>query len=269
MWEERLMERSQTDGIFVRRLAGALGSGPTLLILHGASADGEVWQDLLPALAKASRRLLIPDLPGHGRSLPLPLYGLGNIAARLASLFEQDEHVSVLGHSLGGALGITLASNLYGIIVDCVLAIDVKLNWTAEEVSKGRELALRPARTFDTEDDAVERYLKVSGLHGIVDPNSSMARSGVKAVSGGYGLRTDPGTNRIAGTTVRRVARSIDVPLHLLVGNRNPMMSEREMRELDPGGRLLESCGHNAHVERPDLVGAWAFEQLSRAGPSQ
>lgn len=44
-----------------------IGSGPTLVLLHGFTGTGEAWDPFLEDLA-SNFRLIVPDLRGHGRS---------------------------------------------------------------------------------------------------------------------------------------------------------------------------------------------------------
>ncbi|MDP9284000.1 MAG: alpha/beta fold hydrolase [Actinomycetota bacterium] len=48
----------------------AAGEGPPLLLVHGFGGAAWNFDGLAPLLP--GRRLLIPDLPGHGGSSPLP-----------------------------------------------------------------------------------------------------------------------------------------------------------------------------------------------------
>ena len=43
------------------------GAGPPLVLVHGLGGTIENWRALAPPLA-AGHRVLVPDLPGHGRS---------------------------------------------------------------------------------------------------------------------------------------------------------------------------------------------------------
>jgi pimeloyl-ACP methyl ester carboxylesterase len=43
----------------------------------------------------------------------------------------------------------------------------------------------------------------------------------------------------------------------MATGANDPMLSEARMRSMDPAGRVFAGCGHNGHVERPDLVWDW------------
>ncbi len=47
------------------------GDGTPLVLVHGLGGTIENWRALAPALAR-SHRVLVPDLPGHGRSVALP-----------------------------------------------------------------------------------------------------------------------------------------------------------------------------------------------------
>src|SRR5450631_3158515 len=50
---------------------GAVQASAPLLLLHGFAEDGRIWDGQVEYL-KEDHRLLIPDLPGSGRSSPLP-----------------------------------------------------------------------------------------------------------------------------------------------------------------------------------------------------
>src|SRR5690606_40506118 len=43
-------------------------AAPAILLIHGAGHDRGVWQAVAAGLAAAGRRVIVPDLPGHGDS---------------------------------------------------------------------------------------------------------------------------------------------------------------------------------------------------------
>src|SRR5690242_13215068 len=82
------------------------GDGRPLVLLHGLADCHRTWHRVVPALAQ-SRRVLVPDLPGHGLSgrpdAPYTLDWHANvIGSWLASLGL--EKVDVVGHSFGGGV---------------------------------------------------------------------------------------------------------------------------------------------------------------------
>src|SRR5258707_1963613 len=98
--EERLYERR---GAVVRPFEG--GEGPPLLLVHGFGGAAWNFSELAPLLP--GRRLIIPDLPGHGGSSPLPAPSLAGFADVVAELLGGP--VAVLCPSLCGVVPHRLA----------------------------------------------------------------------------------------------------------------------------------------------------------------
>ena len=65
-FEERYAE---ARGSRVRYLVA--GAGKPLLLVHGLGGAASNWLALAPLLLRG-RRVLVPELPGHGGSEPLP-----------------------------------------------------------------------------------------------------------------------------------------------------------------------------------------------------
>ncbi|MGH3055167.1 MAG: alpha/beta fold hydrolase, partial [Gaiellaceae bacterium] len=88
------------------------GDGPPLVLVHGLGGTIENWRALAPPLA-ARHRVLVPDLPGHGRSGTLPeARDVDALAAAvLAIADEEDVRGAVwVGHSLGGVVALRAAA---------------------------------------------------------------------------------------------------------------------------------------------------------------
>jgi pimeloyl-ACP methyl ester carboxylesterase len=89
-----------------------VGDGPPLLLLHGITLLADHWVPLLAALP--GFRCIAIDLPGHGRSDPMDFRGVALrpwYSGMLGSLLDRLglEAVPLVGHSLGGMLGLWLA----------------------------------------------------------------------------------------------------------------------------------------------------------------
>jgi pimeloyl-ACP methyl ester carboxylesterase len=238
--------------------------GPILLLLHGLGANAAVWERLRPLLAAHwPGRWLAPDLRGHGRSGHGAPYSLGTHAADVAQLIPPGEDVVVLGHSMGGAVAMTLASAWFGIAVRAAVAFGVKLVWTPEQIARGREIARAPVRWFATRAEAIERHLLVSGLKDLIDPGAAAATLGIVEEGGRFRLAADPAIANAVGVPIEKVASAMLAPLHLAAGERDPMVTLDEMRRFDPAAKLLTGSGHNPHVEAPEVLWRYVEEVLA------
>lgn len=93
------------------------GSGPAVLLLHGHPRTGSTWHRVAPALAAAGFRVVVPDLPGYGRSRgPAPsddhvAHSKRSMASGLARLMTALGHdrYSVVGHDRGSYVALRLA----------------------------------------------------------------------------------------------------------------------------------------------------------------
>ena len=124
------------------RVAGGGSGEPVLLLLHGLGATGDVWEGWRPLLARRwPGRWLAPDLPGHGGSRPLPRYTFESLAAAVAGIVPAGARTVVLGHSLGGVVGLTLASGAFAVPVHAVIGLGIKVVWTAGELDRAQAAA--------------------------------------------------------------------------------------------------------------------------------
>src|SRR6266516_8164968 len=109
-------------GCRLRYLLG--GEGDPLLLVHGLGGAAANWLALAPLLLPG-RRVLIPELPGHGGSAPLPAApSLNGFADRIALLAEREglAPTAVVGHSLGGAISLRMAIRRPDLVNALVLA---------------------------------------------------------------------------------------------------------------------------------------------------
>jgi magnesium chelatase accessory protein len=91
------------------------GSGPCMLLLHGAGSSTHTWRRLFPELARTFH-LVALDLPGQGFSRlgAQDRFGLARMSADIASLLAAlgVSPAVIVGHSAGAAIGLRLALDL-------------------------------------------------------------------------------------------------------------------------------------------------------------
>lgn len=92
-----------------------IGSGPVVLMLHGAGGATHSWRHLAPYLAE-DFTLVMPDLPGHGftRLGNRMRCSLDAMAEDLAVLMADQGWApeAIIGHSAGAALALRMAEVL-------------------------------------------------------------------------------------------------------------------------------------------------------------
>ncbi|MEU4391907.1 alpha/beta fold hydrolase [Kribbella sp. NPDC023855] len=219
----------------------------SLVLLHGLGGTGRVWDEW-------AQPRVAPDLPGHGRAGALSRYTFESMAAAVAEVLPVRRELVVVGHSLGGVIALELASGRYGVQVDRVIALGVKVSWSVDELAKAAALAQKPIAWFETRDEAAARYLKVSGLQGLVDPASEAVDSGLLEVGGRWRLAMDPATFGVGAPKMAELIAASQADVVLARGELDPMNTDAELAALHDQVVTLPGLGHSAHVEDPSAL---------------
>jgi pimeloyl-ACP methyl ester carboxylesterase len=83
-------------------------TGPTIAFCHGLFGQGRNWTQIGKQLA-ADHRVMLIDMPNHGRSVWIDEVDYLDLADRVAGLFSADSPVTLVGHSMGGKIAMVLA----------------------------------------------------------------------------------------------------------------------------------------------------------------
>jgi epoxide hydrolase 4 len=104
---ERIVDAAGT-AIFVRES----GEGPPVVLLHGFPETGRCWHAVAQKLSE-DHRVLVPDLPGYGRSARPTSYDSATLANTMAAFMEEAgaPRAAVVGHDWGGGVAFRLASS--------------------------------------------------------------------------------------------------------------------------------------------------------------
>jgi len=100
----------QNKKIFYR----SIGNNDPVMLVHGFGEDGEVWNTQIEYL-KNKYHLIIPDLPGSGRSEMINDMSMEGMAEVLHSIIHEEniDKCTVIGHSMGGYITLALVESYW------------------------------------------------------------------------------------------------------------------------------------------------------------
>jgi pimeloyl-ACP methyl ester carboxylesterase len=260
--EERLYERR---GALIRTFEG--GEGPPLLLVHGLGGAAWNFSELAPLLP--GRRLIIPDLPGHGASSPLPAPSLAGFADLLAEIL--DGPVDVLGHSLGGVVALRLAERHPPLVRRLVLAAAAGISSSTRlaEITIALTGIVQPGRIAGRRVGLVARSRRlrnvVFGSFEVANPDLLTERA-VHGFLRGPTLHTDAlgaGLALVADDPRQDLDR-VRCPVLVLWGARDRQVPLEDgfeyARRLGAPLRVIADCGHLLIGERPDVCARAVLE---------
>jgi len=241
-------------------------AAPTLLLLHGGSANAHWWDFVAPQLA-ATCHVLAPDLRGHGCSdVPATrAYSLDDHAGDVAHLVDALalEKVILVGHSFGGftvlAASALLAERLAGLAL-----VDSRGAITERSARYLGTLAKFPHPIYRDRDDALRRFrLLPPGTSATPEVLAHVAtRSIVRRDDGTWTLRFDRAA--LAGIGVRDLLaekRALRCPTLLVRGGSSGALSREGFAALAaemPAARQVEidDAYHHVMLDQPDALAA-------------
>jgi pimeloyl-ACP methyl ester carboxylesterase len=225
------------------------GTGPVLVLLHGAGDQAGTWAPLVPDLLQR-HTLILPDLAGHGASAPATgpietrtiVEGLEAVLGSLAA----GRRMTVVGNSLGAWMAMVLAQR-HPEWIDRVVAVNggalkhlgsVNLLPRSREEARQTMAGLRDASAPPLPDAVLDDMVRVAR-------EGALARFSATAATMEEWTLTEAQLGQLR------------VPLHLIWGVSDQLMplayAQRLLAAL-PGAKLvpLERCGHVPQAEAPD-----------------
>ena len=96
-------------------------AGRPVVLLHAMAGDGGTWRRLAESLT--DRRVIVPDLRGHGRSSRTADYPLIGFRDDIVGLLDELalDRVDLVGHALGGRVACMIAQEMSGRVRRLVL----------------------------------------------------------------------------------------------------------------------------------------------------
>jgi pimeloyl-ACP methyl ester carboxylesterase len=229
------------------------GAEPPLLLVHGFTDTSRSFSLLAPHLA--GRRLIMPDLRGHGGSQAGKSYAIADFADDVAGLIGRlrlDRPV-VVGHSLGAMVAIALAARHDALVEGLVvMAGTVKPGFSRDHALVAGVKALHdpisPADPFYAWWHACRPGVPQPFLAGLAKDASAMPAARWRAI-----------LEEIRRADLTDAAQTVRTQTLILAGACDPLFGEAHQQALLralPDAVLVraDACGHNPHWEEPAFV---------------
>nr|WP_250889049.1 alpha/beta hydrolase [Mesorhizobium sp. dw_380] len=229
------------------------GAEPALVLVHGFTDTSRSFSLLVPHLA--GRRLIMPDLRGHGASQTGKGFGIADFADDIAGLIRhlRLDRPAVVGHSLGAMVVIALAARHNDLIGGLmVMAGTLKPDFAQGHPLVAGVQALRdpisPADPFYAWWHACRPGVPQPFLAGLAKDASAMPAARWRAI-----------LEEICGADLTGAAQAVRTQTLILAGACDPLFGEAHQQALLralPEAVFLraEACGHNPHWEEPAFV---------------
>lgn len=243
--------------------AWSIGSGDlTAVFIHGFGEGSHVWRDIsLDCLPNG--RVIIVDLPGHGQSAwhADGQYSVDRHAGHVVDLLKRWKpgNLVIVGHSMGGAIGLRIAARAPAGLAGLVLA-DYGPTPTPHGVAQLRQDFQRGNRVFATRE---EYRALLAETRPLVKPES-LAMFAEHALrcreAGGFELRRDPAMLRPAGPAAGpdhlELLAAIGCPVLILRGAFSAILSATTaemMARTAPRGQMatVPMAGHGLMADNP------------------
>lgn len=256
-------DEATIDGVRVHwaELGTESGSAP-LLLLHGLYDCHRTWKHVAPELARG-RRVLMPDLPGHGLSeRPDASYELDWYARIIARWLEwlRLDQVDIVAHSFGGGVAQML-------LLEC----PTRIRRLVLVASGGLGREIRALLRLASAPGVIERFgqrFMAAGTRLVLRAEGSFTEVDIRELAE---MNAEPGSARAFARTVRGVIdwrgqrraffdRGHEIaalpPIAVLWGVRDkviPVDHGRTFAERLDGVVFVpfERCGHYIHRENP------------------
>ena len=234
-----------------------IGAGSPVLMLHGWGANGDLLLPLAHELAGLGYRLLLPDLPGFGESdepaLPFSIFDYADFC--LAYMDQHEiQRAHVFGHSLGGRIGLILASDYSARIGSMVLSNSAGVKARVSRVQRLRLGVYKAIRSSleqvgmgDTAAKLRHAYNRRYASADYLDASPVMRQTLVKIVK----------------QDLLPYARRVAAPTVLVWGDADtetPLWMGELLEGAIPDAALIThpGAGHYAYLERPRETAAIA-----------
>ena len=265
------------DGLAVHYLDEGAGD-QAVVFVHGFPFQAAMWEPQIPVAVEAGRRVVVPDLPGFGRSdVPAErsAYSIDRYADLVAALVDGLGlgRVVLAGLSMGGYIALAVARRHPGILAGLILA-DTRAD---PDTPEGRQTRRDQQALVEERGDVTPL---VDGLLTRILAEAGPRHAEVGARLGDMMRSTAPAgwIGALEAMKQRRdqtdLLPSISVPTLVVVGESDALVPREvaeAMAKAIPGARLeiVPDAGHVANLENPEVFNRALADFVSRLAPAE
>jgi pimeloyl-ACP methyl ester carboxylesterase len=251
-------------------------AGPRVVFVHGLFGQGRNWTTIAKGLAE-NHRVTLVDLPNHGHSPWTDRVDYADMAGLLADELELlGEPVTLVGHSMGGKVAMTLALRRPEllralVVVDIAPSVypisggrtddpDEEASPFAAYIAAMRALDLDTLETRQDADDALRSVVPSRMVRGFL--LQSLVRDGL-GTDGGWRWRLnlellERDLGALRGFPEPPAGAHFDGPVLWIAGANSTYVLPEDrprMEQLFPSTRLvrIKNAGHWVHSEQPEV----------------
>jgi 2-succinyl-6-hydroxy-2,4-cyclohexadiene-1-carboxylate synthase len=258
------------------------GTGRPVVLLHGFTGAGASWAEQRDAFAGAGRRVIAPDLPGHGatpRTTTPDAMTVEATADALATLMVTlgAAPADVIGYSMGARIALRLAVAQPGAVARLVL--ESPSAGIADRAGRESRSAADEALAARIERDGIASFVTawernpVFATHAAAKPELVARQRTIRLASDPQGL----------AQSLRAAGQGAMEPLHARLGevtaptlviagalDTTGLARAEEIAAGIPGARLavLDGIGHTPHLEAPDRFRRLVLDFLAVEPPA-
>jgi pimeloyl-ACP methyl ester carboxylesterase len=231
---------------------------PVMVFIHGAEQDHSCWNLQSRWFAHHGYAVLVPDLPGHGRSDSEPLSSIEALADWIVALLDAigAARATLVGHSMGSLVALEASLRQPNRLEKIVLigcAVPMPVSDPLLEAARHNEVkAAAMINNFSYSASGQIGGSAVPGLWLLGVNERLMARQ----KPGVFGVDLAACNAYLRGLESLAV---IELPVLLIAGSQDRMAAPRASTAIAaaiPGARLetISGSGHALMAEKPDAV---------------
>ncbi len=224
------------------------GQGESIIFLHGSAWNTRMWYRQSDSL-RSSMEVMLVDLPGHGNS---PGDGCDSVEEYRDEVYEAIKGLDVgccyvAGHSLGGAIAMSLALSYPEVVKGVVL------------IGTGARLKVLPQILEGVKENKENTINKIIALAFSKKASSALRKDGFDEMMKCNAEVIYKDFNACDRFDIMDSIRSLKTPALIMCGTEDsltPPKYSRYLNEALPGSGLLliDDAGHMVMMEKPEEV---------------